>query len=114
LFELNRFRGSAFGPQASGAFAAKGDARMCFPRFDGGLAQTVDRVEKPRRFKRLLSIQRQVRLSLNGGVNVHTLRAQSMKKTLPVRLRGQDERGIGGVHGGSHKSSQAIDDSGVI
>ena len=103
LFELNRFRGSAFGPQASCAFAAKSDARMCFPRFDGGLTQTVDGFEEPRRLRCVLGIQCKVGPSLNGEVKVHALCAQSMNKTLPVRFRGQDERCIGGDQGGSNK-----------
>jgi hypothetical protein len=46
LFELNRLRRSACGPQASGTFPAKSDAGMCFPGFGSGRTHTVDRLEK--------------------------------------------------------------------
>ena len=51
---------------------------------------------------------------LDGAIDVHTPRAQLLQKTCPVRLRHQDDRGIGGVQGGSHIASQAIDDRFVI
>ena len=46
LFELNRLRRSACGPQASRTFPAKGDAGMCFPGFGSGRTHTVDRFKK--------------------------------------------------------------------
>ena len=46
LFELDRLRRSAGGPQAPRPFPAKGDAGMCFPGFGGRRTHAVDRLEK--------------------------------------------------------------------
>ena len=114
LFELNRLRRSACGPQASRTFPAKSDAGMCFPGFGGGRTHTVNRLEKSDGVRSDVSIKRKAGAALDGAINVHTLRAQLLQKMCPVRLRHQDNRGIGGVQGGSNTASKALDNSGVI
>ena len=57
LFELNRLRRSAGGPQASRTFPAKRDAGMCFPGSGGGRTHTVDRLEKSGGVRRDVSIK---------------------------------------------------------
>ena len=57
LFELNRLRRSACGPQASRTFPAKSDAGMCFPGFGSGLTQTVDGFKKSDGIRGFVSIQ---------------------------------------------------------
>jgi len=53
-------------------------------------------------------------VDVDGAIKVHALRAQPLQKRGSVRLRHQEDRGIGGVQGGSHKANKAIDNRGVI
>ena len=87
---------------------------MCFSGFRGGFTHTVDRLEKSDGVRCDVSVKREVGTALDGGVNVHTLRAQPLQKRCPVRLGHQDDRRISGVQGGSNKVRKAIDNSRVI
>ena len=87
---------------------------MCFPGSGSGRTHTVDRRQKSDGVRSDVSIKRQAGAARNGAINVHTLRAQPLQKRCPVRRRHQEDRGIGGVEGGSNKANKAIDNRGVI
>ena len=57
LFQLNRLRRSAFGPQASCAFPAKRHAGTCVPGSGGGLTHTVDGIKKSARVRCFASLE---------------------------------------------------------